>query len=69
MCRKAHLSDIRFALHDYCEDPWQDDESLQLDDLLAQFENPEVDPTRPSRVKRKSSATKKWPAQKSQGRG
>lgn len=58
MCRKAHLADIRYALHDYCEDHsrWEDDD-LQLEDLLMQFENPKTERKRATHSKRMSNAS------------
>lgn len=43
MCRKVHLADIRYALSDYCEEVECSDDDLQLEDLLAQFEDPRLD--------------------------
>ena len=35
MCREIQVSNIRFALDDYCGQEHRDDERLQTDDLLA----------------------------------
>lgn len=37
MCQEIHLSDVRLALLDYCEES-QEDEHVLPDDLLAQFD-------------------------------
>jgi hypothetical protein len=39
MCQEIHLSDVRLALLDYCEEHDADDEHLQAEDLLAQFDD------------------------------
>ena len=43
MCRTVHLAGIRYALSDYCEEVECSDDDLQLEDLLAQFEDPRLD--------------------------
>ena len=40
MCQEVHLSDVRSALLDYCDQGNRDDEHIPVDDLLARFDAP-----------------------------
>lgn len=39
MCREIHISNLSFALDDYCEEIERDQEYVHRDDLLSQFED------------------------------
>ena len=39
MCQEIHLSDVRLALLDYCEEHEEDDDQPQPDELLAQLDD------------------------------
>lgn len=43
MCQEIHLSDIRSALLDYCEEIEGDVRQVRADDLLHEFDESEVD--------------------------
>ena len=40
MCQEVHLADVRLALIDFCEDDEAVESESQIDDLLAQFDDP-----------------------------
>lgn len=39
MCREIHISNLSFALNDYCQEIERDQEYVHRDDLLSQFED------------------------------